>query len=137
MKRTPLKRGTKSLNSSNGSLNKKPRVERVTLGLFFENQINKIKLENIRCEECGCKLKGMSSEVCHIISKSTNPEVGENVNNIVYLCGMFSDNQCHSKFDSSLTDRLNMNVFPLAKNRYQLFKNEIKRKTNESLQMED
>jgi|AntDeeMinimDraft_6_1070357.scaffolds.fasta_scaffold03539_3 DNA-directed RNA polymerase subunit RPC12/RpoP len=96
---------------------------------FFKEQIEYIKEKGIKCEECGSSLHGGIDEVAHILSKSKHPEVETEKNNIVYLCGAFSENQCHYNFDKK--DRTTMKVFEIAKQRYSLIKNKVKKESNE------
>ena len=66
------------------------------------------------CEECGLRLKGDVSEIAHILSKRNFPENATSDWNILYLCGRFSENQCHEKFDRNQTSREKMKVFKKA-----------------------
>lgn len=104
---------------------------------FFIKHINYIKENSIFCAECGDRLKGDNSNVCHLVSKSSNPEVATNDLNIIYLCGLFSKNNCHSIFDSNFFNREKMKVFPLAVEKYKLFKDQITNITNEVLHYEN
>lgn len=145
MKKTPLKRSNKPIKGSNNPLKKtksyikaitkKKQVEKQEQkekrNVYFDYHIKNIKNNSICCEECGDKLKGDISEIAHIISKSKNPEVEDIKDNIVYLCGVNSDNQCHSKFDQSLNKRETMSVFSKAVKRFNLFKDKIVNTTNE------
>ena len=103
---------------------------------FFQKHIQLIKEGEYCCEECGDRLLGEVSEVCHILAKSTSPEVATNDSNIIYLCGRFSKNLCHSKFDNSFDKREKMKVFDLAKNRFEKIRNEIIKITKEVLHYE-
>ena len=101
---------------------------------FFKKHIELAK--EMKCEECGESLKGNVSEICHIVGKSDqggNPEIATNDLNILYLCGVYSKNQCHKKFDSSLSNREKMFVFPKALENFKLFKNKITKKNSEVL----
>ena len=99
--------------------------------VYFEYHINKILENDISCQECGYKLNGDRSEIAHIISKSKNPEVENIIDNIIYLCGVSSFNQCHSKFDQSLDKRKTMTVFKIALNKFTKFKHLILNHTKE------
>lgn len=72
------------------------------------------------CEECGKKLQGSSTEICHILSKEKNPEIATNDNNIIYLCW-----ECHTKFDHSRASRRKMNVFDWAQQRLSWIESQI------------
>lgn len=104
----------------------KRREERKDFPEFFQRHIEIAR--NKHCAECGTKLTGHVSEIAHLISKTSvggNPELATEDSNVVYLCGMYSDKQCHSKYDSSLESRENMKVFTLALERFELLKDEI------------
>ena len=90
---------------------------------FYLRHISKIKTENLRCEECNSKLIGNASEVAHVLPKNLYKSVATNDENVVYLCGFQSENNCHSKFDnSSNKDYWNMFVFELAKEKFNILK---------------
>lgn len=65
-----------------------------------------------KCEECDKKLQGNSTEICHILGKSENPELATNDDNIIYLCW-----ECHNKFDHSRSSRRKMKVFDWAQSK--------------------
>mgnify|MGYP003583079287 CR=1 FL=1 len=72
------------------------------------------------CNECGDKLKGLSTEVCHIIMKSTNNELAVLDDNIILLC-----EKCHSLFDKSLESRSEMKCFPQSLEQYKLIQKKV------------
>lgn len=76
----------------------KRKEERKDFPEFFQKHIEIAK--NKYCEECGQKLRGHVSEIAHILNKSYYKSISTDDNNVVYLCGLFSKNQCHSNFDS-------------------------------------
>lgn len=80
------------------------------------------------CNECGDKLKGLSTEVCHIFSKSTSPEVAVNDTNIILLCW-----DCHTRFDSSLEKRSQMKCFQKSVLQYSILKPLLKNITSETI----
>lgn len=86
-----------------------------------------------RCEECGAKLRGDSSEIAHIIMKSTNPEIAVNGDNIILLCGFHSKNKCHSKFDSNLQNRSQMKCFQQTVDQYHILQSKLEKHTHETL----
>lgn len=96
---------------------------------FFEYHIEQIK-KNPYCQNCGARLKGTRDEVAHIAPKrdSGNPEVMDNLDNAIYLCCMFSENNCHDKFDKlQFTQEVyGMPVFPLAIEKYKKLKPHLK-----------
>lgn len=135
-----LKKTHKTLkNSSNFSKNKglkktrKKRENRSEYPEFFTRHIEHIIKSNQLCENCGDRLKGNASEVAHIIAKSTNPEVATDDDNIIYLCGLFSENQCHAKFDSGGSNRVQMACFGAARKKFEKIKEKIAVITPETL----
>lgn len=71
-----------------------------TLSEFFKRHVEKIKKEKIKCQECNTRLKGNVSEVCHILPKQYFKSISKDDENIIYLCGLFSEEDCHYKFDN-------------------------------------
>lgn len=114
----------------------KRKEERADYPEFFKKHIEYIKENNVHCCECGDRLRGDVSEVCHIIRKSTNPELAVLDSNILYLCGMHSENQCHSRFDSSLSNREKMKCFSQAVLQFNTFRDKIVNITKEVLQLD-
>ena len=104
---------------------------------FFQKHIQLIKEGEYCCEECGDRLLGEVSEIAHLVKKSTNNEIGTNNLNIVYLCGRFSENRCHAKFDSNFENRHSMNVFKIALDRFKQIRDEIVNVNKEVLNYED
>lgn len=80
------------------------------------------------CNECGDKLKGLSTEVAHILSKSTSPEIATNDTNILLICG-----DCHTRFDSSLEKRSQMKCFQKSVLQYGILKPLLLKNTSETL----
>lgn len=98
---------------------------------FFQKHIQLIKEGEYCCEECGDRLFGEVSEIAHIFSKRYNSEIATDSRNIMYLCGRFSNNRCHSLFDKSLDDRESMKCFETSKEKVQDLKDKIIKKTKE------
>lgn len=117
--------------------NHKRREDRKDYSDFFKKHIDIIKNNDAHCEECNEKLIGDVSEIAHLVKKSSNGEVATNDLNVVYLCGKFSKNQCHSNFDSNFEKRNKMNVFKIALGRFEQFRDEIINITNEVLNYEE
>jgi len=111
----------------------KRREERSDYPEFFKRHIEYIKENNTCCAECGDKLRGESSNIAHVVSKSLNPEVATHQENFLFLCGLFSKNNCHAFFDSNFSNREKMKVFSLAVEKYKLFKDQVKNITKEVL----
>ena len=80
------------------------------------------------CEECGTRLRGNSTEVAHILSKSTSPEVAVDPTNILFLC---SDH--HTQFDRNLETRSRMKANLEAIQRYKLLQERSENVTAETL----
>lgn len=90
----------------------KRKADRAGFAEFFQKHIQIIKDTNTCCEECGDKLKGNVSEIAHILPKNLFKSIAINDDNVIYLCGMYSNNQCHNKFDDSKLEIFqNMFVF--------------------------
>ncbi len=100
------------------SPNKKKRKNRWP---FFKRHIDKIKKNNIRCQECGGKLGSGTANVCHILPKSNHPEVEFDDNNIMYYCF-----ECHHKFDVHISDRPKMKSFPVILKKYKRMESKLK-----------
>lgn len=82
----------------------KRRQERECLPEFFLYHIEIAK--NKFCEECGNKLTGHSSEIAHVLPKQYFKSVMCDNLNVLYLCGMFSDKQCHTNFDTFSQEKI-------------------------------
>lgn len=79
----------------------KRREERKDFPAFFQKHIAEIKSTKARCAECGDRLFGDVSEVAHILEKSKFKSISTDDENVIYLCGWKSKNNCHGKFDNS------------------------------------
>lgn len=91
----------------------KRKKDREGLKEFFEECVNKIKEEQLCCEECGAKLRGHVSEVAHILPKSTFRSIQTNPLNWIPLCGQWSVNQCHTNFDNFPVKKIKeMSIYP-------------------------
>ena len=128
LKKTPLKKITNKTQ-------KKRQEERKDYPEFFKRHIEIIRTEGKLCEECGSRLNGSVDEVAHILTKNKHKSVATNDNNVVYLCGAFSKNQCHYKFDNR--DRTKMKVFNIAKERFKLFEDQVTEYSKEKEQLYD
>lgn len=78
------------------------------------------------CLECGSKLQGTSSEIAHIIRKSSNPELSVLDDNILYLC-----TDCHNIFDTSLERRSQMKCFQQSVEQYKLMQDKVENNSSE------
>ena len=91
------------------------KTERECLPDFFQKHIEIAKTKC--CEECGAKLKGNVSEIAHRLPKSFFKSIMCDDDNIVYLCGMYSNNMCHSKYDGTNEQLQTLNIFSAEKER--------------------
>ena len=76
------------------------KEERKGFGEFFMKHVQIIKDTKAHCAECGEKLKGDVSEIAHVLPKGYFKSVATNDLNVMYLCGQYSNNQCHTNFDN-------------------------------------
>ena len=87
------------------------KAERECLPKFFQKhtEIAKIKY----CEECGAKLKGNVSEIAHVLPKQYFKSVMCSDLNVLYLCGLYSSNNCHNNFDNFPQEKVKqMIIYP-------------------------
>ena len=89
------------------------KAERECLPEFFQKHIEIAKTRY--CEECGAKLKGNVSEIAHRLPKSFFKSIMCDDDNVVYLCGMYSNNMCHSKYDGTNEQLQSLNIFSAEK----------------------
>ena len=89
----------------------KRKAERACLPEFFIRHVEKIRTEKLCCANCGDKLKGDVSEVAHRLAKSTFKSIQCSDENVLYLCGMYSKNMCHSKYDGTNEQLQSLNIF--------------------------
>lgn len=107
----------------------KRKEERKGFSEFFEKHVQIIKENRLCCEECGTRLKGDVSEIAHILPKSTFKSIATNDDNVLYLCGMWSDSQCHSKYDNLPTAKVReMKIFPKVVEKFKILEEEITEK---------
>ena len=96
---------------------------------YYNYHIKQLQKKLI-CENCGQPIKPylLHSNIAHILPKSKYKSVSTNIHNYLYLCSGKDDNSidCHYTFDYRGSEiRKNMEVFELAKQRYNLFKDEV------------
>lgn len=107
----------------------KRKTERACLPEFFQKHIEIAK--NSLCEECGRKLTGHASEIAHILPKQYFKSVMCNDLNVLYLCGMFSENQCHTNFDTFSHEKIKqMKIYPKVQTAFKQLQEEITEKLN-------
>lgn len=112
------------IKKSTAKGSQKRKEERKRLPDFFNNAIEELKSKPI-CQNCGCTIKywlNPTHNVAHILSKRRYKSVMDELYNYVLLCTeKDGDNMCHEKFDNKVAERVNMNVFQLALNKYKKF----------------
>jgi len=102
----------------------KRKAERECLPQFFEQHTKLAKM--FKCEECGAQLTGHVSEIAHILPKQYFKSIMCNNLNVLYLCGMFSNNQCHNNFDNFPQEKVReMKIFPKVQLMFQTLKDYI------------
>jgi len=102
----------------------KRKAEREGFPEFFQKHIEIAR--NSYCEECGQRLTGDVSEIAHCLPKSYFKSVSTSDLNVLYLCGRFSANQCHSNYDNGAVEKVKqMKIYPKVKEIFQQLKPEI------------
>lgn len=89
----------------------KRKEERSGYSEFFQKHIQNIKENRLCCAECGERLIGDVSEVAHRLPKQKYKDISCQDDNIVYLCGAWSNNQCHFIYDNSYNNLKEMKNF--------------------------
>ena len=103
------------------------KAERECLSEFFERHIEIAK--NKKCEECGERLIGDSSEIAHVLPKKVFKSVMCEDDGVLYLCGKFSSNQCHTNLDNLPDEKIKeMRVYPKIQEIFQQLKDRITEK---------
>jgi Cft2 family RNA processing exonuclease len=97
------------LKKYNQNTLEKKKLQRACLSHFFNKHIQIAKTKF--CEECGEKLKGDVSEIAHRLPKSHFKSIQCDDENVVFLCGYRSNNNCHSKYDGSNEQLQSLNIF--------------------------
>jgi hypothetical protein len=107
----------------------KRKNERECLPEFFQKHIEIAKTKY--CEECGAKLKGNVTEIAHVLPKQYFKSVMCSDLNVLYLCGLYSSNECHSKFDNSAQEKVKeMKIYPKVQEIFKQLEEEITEKIN-------
>lgn len=103
---------------------------------FFDDNIALLKIMP-KCENCHCDIDASfmpASNVAHILAKSKYKSVAWEPNNRVFLCAGKNEkesNNCHHLFDSNISGRKEMEVYEIAKQRFERFKHKVKERGNE------
>lgn len=107
----------------------KRKAERECLPEFFQKHIEIAKTKC--CEECGAKLKGNTTEIAHVLPKQYFKSVMCNDLNVLYLCGLYSDNSCHNNFDNFPQEKVKeMKIYPKVQDIFKQLEKEITEKIN-------
>lgn len=81
----------------------------------------RLKQTSGRCVECGCRIvfneKMKFWSICHLLPKNLFPSIATNKDNWIELC-----NECHTRYDDSWMNVLEMRILNLILVKYQLFK---------------
>lgn len=86
----------------------KRKQDRAGYSEFFEKHVSSIKKDKKLCCECGKKLIGSVSEVCHILPKQYFKSIATDDENVIYLC-----NEHHNYYDNSTNENIKkMKIFP-------------------------
>jgi hypothetical protein len=102
----------------------KRKAERECLPDFFKRHIEIARTKC--CEECGTKLIGNVSEIAHVLPKGYFKSVMCSDLNVLYLCGMYSNNQCHTNFDNFPQEKVKqMKIYPKIRDIFLELKEEI------------
>lgn len=97
----------------------KRKEERKEFPEFFQKHIQIIRDNRLCCEECGVRLIGDVSEVAHILPKQTYKSISTLDENVLYLCGWKSPNNCHTKFDNGSNEDVHeMSIYEKVHERY-------------------
>jgi hypothetical protein len=107
----------------------KRKLERECLPEFFQKHIEIAKTKC--CEECGAKLKGNTTEIAHVLPKQYFKSVMCSDLNVLYLCGLYSDNNCHNNFDNFSQEKVKeMKIYPKVQDIFKQLEEEITEKIN-------
>lgn len=103
----------------------------LTLKEWFQYHVEKTGEQWI-CENCGTILypydyKVAKSCQAHILPKKDKqfPSVSTDINNRMLLGGLHQSCKCHDQYDSNWMNAVTMNIFPIALERFQLFKHKL------------
>ena len=130
----------RSIKHSSEKAKTKRKEDRKGLPSFFSKATQEVKANPI-CQNCGCKIRWWShpvNNVAHLLSKSRYKSVMSNENNYVILCSEKDlGNGCHELFDTKISERPNMKVFPVALEKYKKFREEVLENGKEKIIFEE
>jgi hypothetical protein len=107
----------------------KRKAERECLPEFFKKHIEIAKTKC--CEECGAKLKGNVTEIAHVLPKQYFKSVMCSDLNVLYLCGLYSDKNCHNNFDNFTQEKVKeMKIYTKVQEIFKQLEEEITEKIN-------
>ena len=124
-----LKEGKNSIKKSTEKSKEKRQEERKDFPMFFLKAIERLKLNPI-CQNCNCQINAEynpSWNIAHILAKSKYKSVSTHPENYIFLCSGkdASGKNCHAYFDEYIVDRPTMPVYPIAKEKYLKFQDEV------------
>lgn len=104
------------------------KKERAGYPKFFRTAIFELK-ENPVCQNCNQPINASFEphhNIAHILPKSRYKSVATHPDNKLFLCASKDNrNGCHEKFDSGVTNMMEMKVFSLAVEKFQKFKDKV------------
>jgi hypothetical protein len=107
----------------------KRKTERDCLPEFFKKHIEIAKTKY--CENCGEQLKGNATEIAHILPKQYFKSVICSDLNVLYLCGIYSINNCHYNFDNYPQEKVKeMKIYLKVQEIFKQLEEEITEKIN-------
>lgn len=107
----------------------KRKAERECLPEFFQKHIEIAKTKY--CEECGVKLKGNVTEIAHVLPKQYFKSIMCSDLNVLYLCGLYSENNCHNNFDNFPQEKVKeMRIYPKVQEIFKQLEEEVTEKIN-------
>lgn len=123
------KEDSKPLKKATEKSKEKRKEERKDFPKFFMDAIEELK-KNPVCQNCGCRISAdylPVHNICHLVNKSKFKSVSTHPDNYVFLCSSKDviGKNCHGYFDDNINDRPNMPVYPIAKEKYLKFRDEV------------
>lgn len=123
------KEDAKPIKKITDKAKEKRREERKDFPAFFQKASKEVE-RNPFCQNCLQPIKAYFNpywNVAHILNKGTYKSVSTHPDNFVILCSSKDNtgNDCHKYFDDHLLARIHMNVFKIAKEKFEKFKGQV------------